>query len=414
MDKKKLKNSKKATNDLFKKDVPKDEERNEKVKQIGKKKRKREGGINLDISKTVKISKVEKMIEADGENKKNKLKKKERNKDGKRDLIGKSITVGTEDKDNLDEQRAKQTIKAERETKKNKPRNKKRKTEEKNIDRIGKRDPLRTDDKKRFNEQHEQMTKAEGGNSKNKPKKKRKNAAKNIALISKSDPLKTEDEDDFDEKHDDGAADHSQNKAQGDAESFIGRSEALTKTETINRKSKRSKKKKKEHDASKETGNIPENKEEAVMDDVYHISSGEEDCSKGMKKWLAEYHQSRPGLKVLQQRIDEFIISHEEKLDQEKKERESRIAEEGWTVVAHHKGRKKTTDSESGTTVVSVAPVVAENQLAKKKQNEVGLNFYRFQKRETQRNEILALQSKFEQDKKRIQQLRAARKFKPY
>lgn len=29
-----------------------------------------------------------------------------------------------------------------------------------------------------------------------------------------------------------------------------------------------------------------------------------------------EYHQSRPGLKTLQQRIDDFIVAHEEKLEQ--------------------------------------------------------------------------------------------------
>lgn len=29
-----------------------------------------------------------------------------------------------------------------------------------------------------------------------------------------------------------------------------------------------------------------------------------------------EYQQNRPGLKVLQQRIDEFIIAHEAKLEQ--------------------------------------------------------------------------------------------------
>ena len=29
-----------------------------------------------------------------------------------------------------------------------------------------------------------------------------------------------------------------------------------------------------------------------------------------------EYHQSRPGLKVLQQQIDEFITAHEEKLEE--------------------------------------------------------------------------------------------------
>ena len=137
---------------------------------------------------------------------------------------------------------------------------------------------------------------------------------------------------------------------------------------------------------------------------------------------------------------------------QERKEREARAAEGGWTVVTHHKGRKKTTDAESGVTVGSVAQAVVEGNLAKKKSKEVGLDFYRFQRKEAQRNgmtsltyqvsfycfhylaypinfqlfhlpmrqvflfvsEIMMLQSKFEQDKKRIQQFRAARKFRPY
>ncbi|XWS23431.1 hypothetical protein CRYUN_Cryun28dG0013500 [Craigia yunnanensis] len=148
-------------------------------------------------------------------------------------------------------------------------------------------------------------------------------------------------------------------------------------------------------------------------DEVYEIPSGDEDCSKGMKKWLTKYHQSRPGLKVLQQRIDEFIIAHETKLEQERKEKEAHLTEGGWILVEHHKGRKKTTDSESGTTVSSVSQAVVGEKLAKKKSKEV-FDFYRFQKREAQRNELMMLQSKFEQDKKRIQQLRAARKFRPY
>ncbi|KAJ6396270.1 hypothetical protein OIU77_021322 [Salix suchowensis] len=179
-------------------------------------------------------------------------------------------------------------------------------------------------------------------------------------------------------------------------------------------KSKKTKKKKKEHDTSKEEENKVEKRGETDHGEAYCISSVDEDCSKGLKKWLTDYHQSRPGLKVLQQRLDEFIISHEEKLEQERKEREAQVAEGGWTVVKHHKGRKKTTDSESGITVGSVAPAAVENQMTKKKPKEVGLEFYRFQKREAQRSEIMALRSKFEEDRKRIQQLRAARKFRPY
>ncbi|KAE8811925.1 calponin homology domain-containing protein [Hordeum vulgare] len=147
---------------------------------------------------------------------------------------------------------------------------------------------------------------------------------------------------------------------------------------------------------------------------VDEIASVDEDCSRGMKKWILEYRQKRPGLKVLQQNIDVFITAHEEQQEQEKKEREAAAAEDGWTVVMHHKGRKKTTDAETGTAVGSVSLAAMQEKMAQKKPKEVGRNFYRHQKREAQMSELAMLQSKFEQDKTRIQQLRAQRKFKPY
>ncbi|RHN81263.1 putative ribosomal RNA-processing protein [Medicago truncatula] len=133
-----------------------------------------------------------------------------------------------------------------------------------------------------------------------------------------------------------------------------------------------------------------------------------------MKKWIMECHQSRPRLEALQNQIDDFVTSYEEKLEEERKTKEALAAEGGWTVAAYHKGRKKTTDSESGIAVGSVAQAAVENKLDKKKPKEVGLDFYCFKKREAQRNEIMELQGKFEEDKKRLQQLRAARKFRPY
>ncbi|ERN05834.1 uncharacterized protein LOC18434021 [Amborella trichopoda] len=150
------------------------------------------------------------------------------------------------------------------------------------------------------------------------------------------------------------------------------------------------------------------------VEQVDQISSGDEDCSRGMKKWIMEYHCHRPGLEVLQQRIDAFIAEHEAQEEKARKEREEKAAAGGWTVVVHHKGRKKTTDAESGVSVGSVAQAAIMDKMAKKKSKEAGLNFYRFQKREAHRNELMMLQNKFEQDKKRIQELRAARKFRPY
>ncbi|XP_059293810.1 uncharacterized protein LOC132046970 [Lycium ferocissimum] len=170
----------------------------------------------------------------------------------------------------------------------------------------------------------------------------------------------------------------------------------------------------KDRPVSRAKDNLPVETEQAKEEDIYELSSGDEDYSKGMRKWVADYHQNRPGLEVLQERIDEFITDYEVKKEQEKKEKEALAAEDGWTVVVHHKGRKKTTDSETGIAVGSVSQAAVMDNMAKKKNKDVGLDFYRFQKREAKRNEIMVLQSKFEQDKKRIQQLRAARKFRPY
>ncbi|KQK01500.1 DNA ligase 1 isoform X2 [Brachypodium distachyon] len=165
--------------------------------------------------------------------------------------------------------------------------------------------------------------------------------------------------------------------------------------------------------ASTTENNLERNVEVDVAD-VDEIPSVNEDFSRGMNKWILEYRQKRPGLKVLQQRIDEFITLHEEQQEKEKKEKEEAAAKDGWTVVVHHKGRKKTTEAETGTAVGSVSLASMQEKFSKKKPKEVGQNFYRFQKREAQMTELAMLQSKFEQDKKRIQQLRAQRKFKPY
>lgn len=249
----------------------------------------------------------------------------------------------------------------------------------------------------------EENKKAAKENRGNKSKKKLRSEEKNNAPpINEAGEQGAQDGDDADNSNENLVAGASQVKKEIENPGRPGKSK------------KARKKKKKDHNSLMKDEELEENTREADVDDVYMISSGDEDCLKGMKKWVTEYHQSRPGLKVLQQRIDEFITAHEAKLEQERKEREALAAEGGWTVVVHHKGRKKTTDAESGIAVGSVAQAAVEDKMAKKKKKEVGLDFYRFQRREAKRNEIMLLQSKFEQDRKRIQQLRAARKFKPY
>lgn len=62
----------------------------------------------------------------------------------------------------------------------------------------------------------------------------------------------------------------------------------------------------------------------------------------------------------------------------------------------HQKGRKKTTESESGT-AVGAAHAAVKDRIAKKKNKEVGLDFYRFQKREAHRSGMLIIVINFVQ-----------------
>ncbi|KAK9114584.1 hypothetical protein Syun_021381 [Stephania yunnanensis] len=179
----------------------------------------------------------------------------------------------------------------------------------------------------------------------------------------------------------------------------------------IKEKSRKSSKKK-DHQLTINGVKSVEGRTEATDHAVYDMTSEDEDCSKGMKKWIVEYHQSRPGVKVVLDSIDEFVTAHEAQLEEDSEK--IRNADDGWVVVEHQKGRKKTTDSKSGITVGSVAQAALLELANKKKHKDVELGFYRNQRKDAQRNEIMMLQNKFELDKKRIQQLRAARKFKPY
>ncbi|GFQ06584.1 ribosomal RNA-processing protein 7 homolog a [Phtheirospermum japonicum] len=155
-------------------------------------------------------------------------------------------------------------------------------------------------------------------------------------------------------------------------EDTISNSEELNKTETrrISKtgKSKKPGKTKKKSRSVKNEANpdkFLESRGDDTQDEVYQMSSGDEDCSKGMKKWITQYYQSRPGLELLQERIDDFIMDHEAKEEQfvvlankQELREKAQAAEGGWTVVVQHRGRKKTTDAESGVAVGSVAKLL--------------------------------------------------------
>ncbi|GBG70039.1 hypothetical protein CBR_g4867 [Chara braunii] len=131
----------------------------------------------------------------------------------------------------------------------------------------------------------------------------------------------------------------------------------------------------------------------------------------GLEKWVSEYQAQRPGLKVLETQLDEYMAEYDAKVKEAAEESAKQAAkDEGWTVVVSKRGRKKNADG-SGITVGAVAALKAADTQPKAKHLS---DFYRFQQREARRNELLELRHKFEEDRRKIAKLKAARKFKPY
>ena len=131
----------------------------------------------------------------------------------------------------------------------------------------------------------------------------------------------------------------------------------------------------------------------------------------GLKAWVVAHKAEKPGNNELQQQLDDWMEEFEAEEERRKTEARAAMEEDGWTVVQRHKGRKKNT-SESGVTVGAVAAAAAVARAAKKRPAEY-TNFYRFQQRDKRRNELLELRERFEEDKRRLAELKAVRRFKP-
>ncbi|PRW59855.1 ribosomal RNA-processing [Chlorella sorokiniana] len=133
----------------------------------------------------------------------------------------------------------------------------------------------------------------------------------------------------------------------------------------------------------------------------------------GLKAWVEEHRALKPGNAELQAALDEWMEEWEAEDAARRAAALKANEEEGWTVVQRHKGRKKNA-SASGVTVAGVAGAAAAAQLAEKaKKDHTHADFYRFQQREKRRSELLDLRERFEADKKRLADLRGARKWKP-
>ncbi|KAF0472043.1 ribosomal RNA-processing protein 7-domain-containing protein [Gigaspora margarita] len=132
----------------------------------------------------------------------------------------------------------------------------------------------------------------------------------------------------------------------------------------------------------------------------------------GLKRWLQEYQKLRTDPNKLGAQVDEYMRKFEEAEQEKHKALEARRNqpdEDGFILVTGTGKRNINTD---GTiTVTAVKADVVKNL---KPKNKELVDFYRFQMREAKRGKLAELRKKFEDDKRKIADLKAARRFKPY
>ncbi|VDM96083.1 unnamed protein product [Thelazia callipaeda] len=130
----------------------------------------------------------------------------------------------------------------------------------------------------------------------------------------------------------------------------------------------------------------------------------------GFMKFHERYRKSYKTVEQLQEGVDSYIEKHDKKIIEEKK-KAKRMAnvpdEEGWITVtkSHYKA-------------VPRAIVVKNKEdllrlTKKKKREETDIAFYSFQLKQSRMKHLDELRQKFEEDKRKLAIVKAARKFRP-
>ncbi|KAJ3186601.1 Ribosomal RNA-processing protein 7 A [Gaertneriomyces sp. JEL0708] len=141
---------------------------------------------------------------------------------------------------------------------------------------------------------------------------------------------------------------------------------------------------------------------------------GEKQVAQGLAKWISQYLTSRPKLADLQQVTDVSLVAFEDAEREaalEAERRRNMPDEDGFVTVMRGRGRKNMNADGHGASVAATSAEEAKKLKPKKKEL---VDFYRFQMRESKRNQLADLRRKFEEDKQRIAALKASRRFKPY
>ncbi|KAF9167710.1 Ribosomal RNA-processing protein 7 [Actinomortierella ambigua] len=132
----------------------------------------------------------------------------------------------------------------------------------------------------------------------------------------------------------------------------------------------------------------------------------------GISKWIQDYKAQRPSAVDLQLKVDDYMDKFERseyEAQQAALARVNMVDDDGFTLVTS--AGKKGSNSDGVITVQAAKAEEVKNLKPKKKELQ---DFYRFQMREAKRDKLVELRRKFEEDKQKIEHLKATRRFKPF
>ncbi|KYN08485.1 PREDICTED: ribosomal RNA-processing protein 7 homolog A [Cyphomyrmex costatus] len=149
---------------------------------------------------------------------------------------------------------------------------------------------------------------------------------------------------------------------------------------------------------------------ELSKDFVITLKNEKNICLTGVKKWCKEYNDTLYDEQLMKKDIEEYIDLYDKRVqDRIAQEKAADESNNGWVTVTGKKKRGQFAPSRKESTIGKVQQ--KEEQRKKKKQL---LNFYTFQIRESKKQNLAELRKKFELDKKRLQELKQKRTFKPF
>ncbi|CAM9365200.1 unnamed protein product [Ascophyllum nodosum] len=164
-------------------------------------------------------------------------------------------------------------------------------------------------------------------------------------------------------------------------------------------------------DAEDQSGDGGKEREEAPdLETENRDENGDQTC--GYAALIQRHQRNFPPLQALQAEVDSTMARFEEDEAAEAARRKAKldnpVDDDGFVTVTHKRKRGRNSGIPSHSDGTADAPI------KKRKGSDKLTDFYRFQMRESRREQLAALRSKFEQDKARVAKMKQQRKFKPF